>query len=528
MNRRSAARFLLLLMMRGGAALHNGQLQSAAELQARARAWPPQKSKDGVHPEVSYVTVQTRLGAVNGTRQGTVESFQGVRYAESPVGALRFAPAVPVRPWRPAVLNATYPGVACWTDEVAPNISAEAGWFGGHTYNNSGQDGEDCLWLDVWRARPAGPAAPARELLPVTVWIHGGGFIGGYGGVNISTMEELQSGPNAGLLVGINYRLGPLGFLSSPEIAREPASQGATGGMNGVRDMITALRWIQENIMAFGGDPERVTIMGESSGGLAVCVLAVSPRAKGLFRRAVIQSGTCTEAWGPGLAAEGAALSHGIMRAVNVSSVAALRAVVAGGGLDGPWNVSTWGPAANNSAAEAASANFYSDQLFPGYWVDGWVLEHPPMWYYSRGELNVEALAIGSNSKDGTLQMYGDAEPWGNMSNTSLVPAWNATAATYTIALQAQYGERAFKVGSQYPLARFSGSAASAFLQANADKRLFCPAKRLADMVCRAPGNATAYLVRMTVSPSARRQAHPRIRHCCWLSLTATPCGLTQ
>ena len=174
--------------------------------------------------------------------------------------------------------------------------------------------------------------------------------------MDYGNQTAMHTGPNKQLLVEIEYRLGPIGFLSSHEIAALPASEGATGGMNGIRDTIVALEWVQKNIRAFGGDPNRVTIMGESSGGLAVCTLVVSPKAKGLFRRAIIQSGACAGPWGPGTTEEGMRMSERIMArpAANTTNLAELQELP-------PWTLGVW----NTSA-------FFQDQLFPGYWIDNW------------------------------------------------------------------------------------------------------------------------------------------------------------
>ena len=206
--------------------------------------------------------------------------------------------------------------------------------------------------------------------------IHGGGFTSGRGDVNMTNVLTMQSGPNAQILVGIEYRLGPLGFLSSPEIAALPESDGATGAMNGIRDTIVALEWVQKNIQAFGGDPAAVTIMGESSGGLAVCTLVVSPKARGLFRRAIVSSGACAGPWGPGTTEEGYGMSTQIMErpAANTTNLAELQELP-------PWALGVW-----NTTA------FFEDQLFPGYWIDNWVLSESPMEYFARGEVNVVSV----------------------------------------------------------------------------------------------------------------------------------------
>src|SRR5436190_16116692 len=143
---------------------------------------------------------------------------------------------------------------------------------------------EDCLYLNVWSSS-LGTRAPAR---PVMVWIHGGGFFAGFGG------EERHNGARlaqkGAVVVTLNYRLGPLGFLAHPALAAE-SPQRASGNY-GLLDQIAALQWVKRNIARFGGDPSRVTIFGESAGGMSVGSLIASPLAKGLFQRAILESGT--------------------------------------------------------------------------------------------------------------------------------------------------------------------------------------------------------------------------------------------
>ncbi len=141
---------------------------------------------------------------------------------------------------------------------------------------------EDCLYLNVWT-----PAKSAKEKIPVLVWIYGGGFGGG------STSEPKYNGENLAkkgvVLVSIAYRVGSLGFMAHPELSAE--SPNHASGNYGLLDMIAGLKWIQKNIAAFGGDPNKVTIFGESAGGIAVSMLCASPLAKGLFQGAISQSG---------------------------------------------------------------------------------------------------------------------------------------------------------------------------------------------------------------------------------------------
>jgi para-nitrobenzyl esterase len=204
-------------------------------------------------------------GRVEGTVQDGIRTWLGIPYAAPPVGDLRWRAPQPVVPWS-GVRQATAFSKAC---------RQTATWI---TFPES----EDCLYLNVW----APPVAKHKKPLPVMVWIYGGGYYGGtaeqplYNGVHIAR--------HGVILVTLNYRLGVFGFFSHPELAAE----GKADGNQGVLDQVAALRWVRKNISAFGGDPHRVTIFGESAGSASVSVLEISPLAKGLFQRAIAESGT--------------------------------------------------------------------------------------------------------------------------------------------------------------------------------------------------------------------------------------------
>ena len=140
---------------------------------------------------------------------------------------------------------------------------------------------EDCLYLNVWT-----PAQSATDRLPVMVWIYGGGF--GAGTTSAALFEGSRLAGKGVVLVSIAYRVGPFGFLAHPELTRE---SGKGSGTYGLQDMIAGLQWVRDNVAAFGGDPSKVTIFGESAGGIAVSMLAVAPAAKGLFHKAISESG---------------------------------------------------------------------------------------------------------------------------------------------------------------------------------------------------------------------------------------------
>lgn len=206
----------------------------------------------------------TASGIVKGTTDGNVESFKGIPYAAPPVKEFRWRPPQPVQPWQ-GVRDASEFCASC----------AQAGWGTAPGSIQAGSS-EDCLYLNVWR--PAG-AKPGNKL-PVMVWIHGGAFVGGSG--NTSGDGFARQGV---ILVTFNYRLGRLGHFAFPALSKEYPEE--PKGSYAFMDMITALKWVQQNIASFGGDPENVTIFGFSAGGVSVHSLLTIPSARGLFHKAI-------------------------------------------------------------------------------------------------------------------------------------------------------------------------------------------------------------------------------------------------
>ncbi len=216
-------------------------------------------------PAGDPAVVQTDAGAVRGTVTDRYRFFGGIPYAAAPVGDLRWRAPEPPRSW-PQVRDATIPGPRCIQN---PAGDPEGG-------RNSD---EDCLTLNVWTPPPDG------VLRPVLVWIHGGGFVN-CGGAMFNSEWFVERGDI--VVVTINYRLGTLGFLAHPELG----PPGAVGNY-GFLDQQAALRWVRANIAGFGGDPDRVTIAGESAGGMAVCDHLAAPGSAGLFHAAIIMSAPC-------------------------------------------------------------------------------------------------------------------------------------------------------------------------------------------------------------------------------------------
>jgi para-nitrobenzyl esterase len=224
--------------------------------------------------------VSVSRGRVRGVRRGDLWSFSGIPYARAPVGDLRWRPPVPPDPW-----NDTRDASAF--GPIAPQAAAVAGITSPSDPGAAEPQSEDCLSLNVWTpALPEHPADRSAEGRPVLVWIHGGGFTSGSGSVFLYRGGALVRNGDA-VVVTVNYRLGALGFLGHRGLG-DP--DGLVGNW-GLHDQVAALTWVRDNIAVFGGDPGNVTVFGESAGAMSIAVLLGSPAARGLFHRAVVQSG---------------------------------------------------------------------------------------------------------------------------------------------------------------------------------------------------------------------------------------------
>jgi len=239
---RLIARFLVLALI------------ESSQILAWARSEPP--------------TVTLQAGVLEGTHFGSMPNevaFLGVPYAAPPLGALRWKPPHPVNKWT-GTRRATQFGPVCpqlpaaWLPYIAGN--------------------EDCLYLNIWTTQLSADAK-----LPVIVFFHGGGNKQGYS-------QLIPLGPTLSrlgvIVVSANYRLGPFGFLAHPALTAE--SEHHSSGNYGLLDQLQALKWVHENISQFGGDPDRITTMGQSAGAVDVCLLMASPLATGLFHRAILES----------------------------------------------------------------------------------------------------------------------------------------------------------------------------------------------------------------------------------------------
>jgi para-nitrobenzyl esterase len=223
-------------------------------------------------PETTYVRQTTADGVLEGvvSADGKVRSFKGIPYAAPPVGPLRWKEPQPVVPWS-GVRKAVDFGPRAMQGRIYSDM----------IFRDAGPS-EDCLYLNVWV-----PANPATPKLPVMVWIHGGGFMAG------ASSEPRQDGEilckKGVIVVSMNYRMGIFGFFAHPELTRESGHEAS--GNYGLMDQVASLQWVKKNIAAFGGDPDNVTIFGESAGSFSVSALMASPLSQGLFRRAIGESG---------------------------------------------------------------------------------------------------------------------------------------------------------------------------------------------------------------------------------------------
>lgn len=339
-------------------------------------------------------------GALKGESLQGVNAFRGIPYAEAPTRQRRWRAPVPASHWE-GVRDATEFGPACHQPPSRPgSIYAPA---------KAPAMSEDCLSLNVW--------APAdAERAPVFVWIHGGSLTGGTG--SDAMYDGAQLAARGLVVVTINYRLGVLGYLAHPKLSEESA--GGVSGNYGLLDQIEALRWVQRNIAAFGGDPGNVTIAGESAGALSVMYLMVAPSARGLFHKAVAQSAymISTPALGdtvhgtPSAEESGLALS----RKIEVRGLPRLRAM----------------------DAQALTVQAAMSGFLPLGNVDGKVLPTQPVEAFDRGEQAPVPILAGFN--DGEIR-----------SLRFLLPPQPADAAAYESEIRSRYGDLADAMLQRYP-----------------------------------------------------------------------------
>jgi para-nitrobenzyl esterase len=351
---------------------------------------------------VDATQVKTEGGLVEGTVQDGIATYKGVPFAAPPVGDLRWRAPQPAASWS-GVKKADQFAPACPQDE---SINA---FLGFPVLPLS----EDCLYLNIWT-----PAKSPSEHLPVMVWIYGGAFSGG--ATAFPTYDGANLAHKGVIVVSIAYRVGPFGFLAHPDLDKESSAHAS--GTYGLMDQIAGLKWVKANIASFGGDPGNVTIFGESAGGIAVSMLAASAKAKGLFQRAISESGG---SFAP-------TKQTGKEGGTTVPSLALAE-------TQGTEFVAKLGA---KSIAEARKVSFNDilKAVGPGlarFWpaLDGDVLVDDQYRMYQAGNYNDVPVLIGTNSDEGSMFVR------------------TSSVATFTGEIRAGYGDHADKILAAYPSA---------------------------------------------------------------------------
>jgi para-nitrobenzyl esterase len=342
-------------------------------------------------------TLRIDSGALSGIHAAAsnLDEFRGIPYAAPPLGPLRWKPPQPVAAWK-GVRRADHFGPRCM----------QLGLFSDMVFRSGGVS-EDCLYLNVWT--PAGSEAKKQ---PVLVYFYGGGFAGGDGS---EFRYDGASLARRGIVtVTVNYRLGVFGFLALPALADE-SPQHATGNY-GLLDQAAALRWVHRNIAAFGGNPDAVTIGGESAGSMSVSALMASPLSQHLMQRAIGESGAVLGNLAPQPQALAEKQGRAFEKLAGAHSLSALRAMPAGTLLA--------------ASGDKSLAGFGPD-------IDGWFLPRSPEAIYQSGEQAHIPLLVGSNSQEGSwINLLGDEAP---------------TSAAYRAAVEKQFGVHAAEALKLYP-----------------------------------------------------------------------------
>lgn len=402
-------------------------------------------------PTPGPTRIVTDRGPVQGAALDSARQFLGIPYAAPPVGPLRWRVPADVKPWT-APRDATQATPHCATPQgdgtVTPGTS------------------EDCLTVNVWT-----PLA-ATTKAPVLVWIHGGGFTSGSGQDPVYDGAALAAAGDV-VVVTLNYRLGPLGFLSSKAMAAEEGAPAAPSF--GMLDQQAALKWVQRNIAAFGGDPARVTLFGESAGAFAVCAHLAMTGSRGLFTRALMESGACE---GPLLftAAAAQAQADALAQAVGctdpATELACLRAADAGKLL---------------AALPGKKAEVGASGVDWGPVVDGKELPALPMDALRRGAFAKVPLLLGTNHDEGNMFTYLYGAVALSDVQATLDQVWGTTKATQILA---RY------TGKAYPSAQATMSGIIT------DGIFVCPTRRVARAVVATGTPAFLYQFTRPFNPS--------------------------
>lgn len=355
--------------------------------------------------------VKTDAGLVSGSTNvaGDVHVFKGIPFAAPPIGDLRWKAPQPVSPWK---------GVKQCTAFSASPMQPKPHEFGVYTKEFLIPDepiSEDCLYLNVWTG-----ARSSAEKRPVLVYIYGGGF--STGGAAVPIYDGEATAKKGVVFVVINYRVGIFGFLAHPELSKESGHN--TSGNYGLMDQLAALKWIKQNIKAFGGDPDNVTIAGQSAGSISVNCLVASPLGKGLFQRAIAESGAAFIGQGDSELTEAEANGVKTAQALGANSIAELRA---------------------KPAAELVGKGLQNHPI-----VDGYILPQSIAQIFAESKQNDVPLLTGWNEDDAFV---------GKLKN----------ATDYRAEVLEQYGIRSNAFIQLYP-ANTDADAATAQIRINRDK----------------------------------------------------------
>jgi para-nitrobenzyl esterase len=377
------------------------------------------------------VTVQS--GVLEGKAEGIVSAFLGIPYAAPPVGALRWKPPEPPLPWdgiRPATEFGPRP--------MQPAVYKDM------VFRDPGCS-EDCLSLNVWT-----PAHDAKARLPVMVWIFGGGFLAG------GTSEQRQDGEHLAergvVVVSMNYRLGVFGFLAHPDLVRESPHHAA--GNYGLLDQLAAIRWVHDNVAAFGGDPANVTIFGESAGSISVSAQMASPLAKGLFQKAIGESGAAFFVLSPGflqrsLAGVAAEDAEFVRQRTGARTLAELRTMPAQKLLD-----------AVSAPSEAGAPEFFLA-------TDGYFLPEPAAAIFAEGKQNAVPLLAGWNRDEGGLPLPPTPMAGASLRKTAAAE-FGRDASEFLAVYPSDTDQQAARSGAEFAADRFIAFGTWAWIEAEA------------------------------------------------------------
>ena len=415
--------------------------------------------------------VRVEQGLLAGTNGSSAEMrvYRGIPFAAPPVGDLRWKAPQPAAKWQ-GVRQAAEFSNACWQTPYPPAAAIYQAKLPPLS--------EDCLYLNIWT-----PAKSAKDRLPVMVWIHGGGFTRGFAGTPAYDGEPLAR--KGAVIVTINYRLGIFGFFAHPALSAESGHHAS--GNYALLDQIAALQWVQKNIAAFGGDSTRVTIFGESAGSWAVNALMASPLAKGLFHRAIGESGGSFSPMKTLAEAE----ADGLHLVVVLTLTTAADAKTEAGHKSSPQSIlKTLRATPAEELLQASNAETVRPM------VDGWVLPQDIAAIFAQGKQNDVPLIAGYNADEGT----------------TLAPqAANLKAMMFTGGVYQRYGSQADAFLKIYP-AGSDEQAVSSFYSAFRDQQFGWEMRTWARMATKT-GHQPAYLYYFSRRPPGPQSASLRAFH---------------